>query len=120
MSTPQRITRSMSSHPPSSGTTTAPGPPVANANPYHVDLVIPYSIAFGSWDRGIAQKYIKEGYEDLLRALEGEGGLRVATKMGRGGKGKEEVWVFVSATEEKIDELVERERYAEYLLLSSC
>jgi anoctamin-10 len=109
----------MSSYPPSAAAmhtashNTAPGPPVSakvNPNPFNVDLVIPFSIALGSWDRNVAQRYIKEGYEDLIRALEGEGGLRVATKMGRGGKGKEEVWVFIGATEEKVDELVEREK----------
>jgi anoctamin-10 len=75
-----------------------------------VDLVIPYSIASGSWDKAIAQRYIREGYEELLKALEGEGGLKVATKFGRGEKGKEEIWVFVGATSEKVDELVEREK----------
>jgi hypothetical protein len=57
-----------------------------------------------------AQEEIREGYEGLLRALEGEG-LRVATRPGRAGKGKEEIWVFVSASDEKIRELVERERW---------
>lgn len=124
-STPQRITRSMSSQPPSLAPVadTAPGPPipardtstVLNAahisNPYNVDLVIPFSISIGkSSDRTSEQREIREGYEELLRALEGVGGLRIATRVPPGKKGKEEVWVFVGAGQEKIEELVEVEK----------
>ncbi|WVQ82899.1 hypothetical protein IAT38_005035 [Cryptococcus sp. DSM 104549] len=108
---------------------TAPGPPVKstqlpsplgpavtsrlNDNPFNVDLVIPYNIALSKKDlkdRPKALEDIKQGYEELLRALEGEGGLKVGTRGGRGGKGQEEIWVFVGATEDKVEELVERER----------
>ncbi|KAK8844765.1 hypothetical protein IAR55_006615 [Kwoniella newhampshirensis] len=118
---------------PTSSAATAPGPPVANrdssltqafsphlpgtagqhypSNPYQVDFVIPFSIAVSKGqDRQQAQREIKTGYEELLRALEGEGGLKVASKGGRGGKGQEEVWIFVGASEEKVNELVEREK----------
>ncbi|KAL7420471.1 hypothetical protein Q5752_004421 [Cryptotrichosporon argae] len=118
----------MSSQPPSHAT--APGPPVTHpnilpkaapgqpvarsgtttpCNPYDVDLVVTFSIAIGSGDRKVAEVEIKEGYETLLRALEGEG-LRIASAAGRAGKGKEEVWVFVGGTEQVIDRLVEREK----------
>ncbi|ORY26484.1 calcium-activated chloride channel-domain-containing protein [Naematelia encephala] len=125
-STPQRVTRSMSSQPRS--TPTSAGPPIQlgdisshsstalavdaahPSNPYQVDLVIPFDISLGSTERTVAQQDIREGYERLLHALEGEGGLRVATKAGRGGKGKEELWIFVGAGDDKIAELVERER----------
>lgn len=128
LDTPQRITRSKSSQPPASPT--APGPPVPvrdtskqamlnsasggshSCNPFDVDLVIPYDISSGKEDRLKAQEEIREGYEGLLRALEGEG-LRIATRPGRAGKGKEEIWVFVSASAEKIRELVERERWVQ-------
>ncbi|WVR03117.1 hypothetical protein IAU60_000107 [Kwoniella sp. DSM 27419] len=137
--TPQRVTRSMSSQPPTRGQiasdglvegpptmSTAPGPPVqavgagsrphpaidrVSSNPFRVDFVIPFSVAVGkNQARAQSQGEIKEGYELLLRALEGEGGLKIATRAGRGGKGQEEVWVFVGATEEKVGELVEREK----------
>ncbi|TYJ51955.1 hypothetical protein B9479_007444 [Cryptococcus floricola] len=110
---------------------TAPGPPVRTSpsssiapsvphtpapivdNPYDVDLVVPYSIALSKKDlknRTKAELEIKEGYEQLLRAIEGHGGFKVATKPGRAGKGQEEVWVFISASEEKVERLVEEER----------
>lgn len=121
--TPQRITRSRSSNQtPLAAADTAPGPPIPArgvstrfdaahlSNPFRVDLVIPYSIALGSSDRLKAQSEAREGYELLLRALEGEGGLKVATRAGKTGKGKEEVWVFVGAEDEKVDELVEQEK----------
>lgn len=128
--TPKRVTRSMSHQPsPQSSdghiASTAPGPPVSARNPiklgtplggvenssYQVDFVIPYDVSVGKGqNRSTAQGEIKEGYERLLRALEGEGGLKVGTKSGRGGKGKEEVWVFVSISDRKLSELVERER----------
>ena len=115
----------MSSQPiaaPIETSSTAPGPPVAArgtalaigathpCNPFQVDLVLPFDLS-ASGDRVKAQREIREGYEELLRALEGEGGLRVASRPGRGGKAKEEVWVFVGAGEDKVSELVERERY---------
>lgn len=106
---------------------TAAGPPIPNrqiskrpskakdsehpCNPFQVDLVIPFDISQPSGvDRAKAQAEIRGGYEVLLRALEGEGGLRLATRPGRGGKGKEEVWVFVGVSDEKMGELIERER----------
>lgn len=104
---------------------TAPGPPVpfrgvsANpsfakdaehpSNPFQVDLVIPFNISLAKGDRARAQTEVRDGYERLLRALEGEGGLRVASRPGRAGRGQEEVWVFVGVSEEKLTELVERE-----------
>lgn len=105
---------------PTSSSGTAPGPPLSDrhsttateaehpSNPFEVDLVIPFSIALGKGDRLAEQRDIKDGYEVLLRALEGEGGLRIASRRGRSGKGKEEVWVFVGASEDKLGELVER------------
>jgi len=131
--TPQRVTRSKSSQPPvelktmAMSSSTAPGTPVPArntsinpssalgvshpSNPFEVDFVIPFSIAVGKVDRVTAQNEIRASYEELLRALEGEGGLRVATKAGRGKKGDEQVWVFVGAGEEKVTELVEREKW---------
>ena len=80
------------------------------SNPFQVDLVIPFSIASGEGDRAQEQTEIRDGYEVLLRALEAEGGLKIASRPGRAGKGKEEVWVFVRAGEDKVSELVEREK----------
>ena len=130
-STPQRLTRSKSSQPQPLGsaiaaTDTAPGPPVPSrdssikpnlavdavhpSNPFQVDLVIPFSISAGK-DRVRDQAQVKEQYEALLRALEGEGGLKVASRPGRTkGKGAEEIWIFVGAADEKVSELAERER----------
>ncbi|KAK4684084.1 anoctamin-10, partial [Tremellales sp. Uapishka_1] len=104
----------MSHQPPTASHSTAPGPPIPNretslslqSNPYQVDLVLPFDISSKTKDE---RESIRQAYEELLRALEGEGGLRLATRVGRGGKGQEEVWVFVGAGEEKIDELVEKE-----------
>ena len=77
-----------------------------------MDLVIPISISLGDKkDRTTTQLEIRESYEELLRALEREGGLRIASRPGRAGKGKEEVWVFVGAGDDKVFELVEREKY---------
>ena len=125
-STPQRVTRSMSSNPNINPVTSAttPGPPVPNqvtslfnhqetpfpCNPFEVDLVIPFDISIGKDDRTTAQQKIREGYEELLRALEGVGGLKIASRPGRAGKGKEEVWVFVGGDDEKISQLVEQEK----------
>jgi anoctamin-10 len=130
-SIPQRATRTRSSQKLNAGPTaaagTAPGPPIPNrdtsahpstaldvtqpTNPFQVDLVIPYSVAITKGqDRSAAQQEIRQGYEALLRALEGEGGLKVATRGGRGAKGDEEVWVFVAVGDEKVQELVEREK----------
>lgn len=96
--------------PPTSFTSAGPSVPErVTSNPFQVDLVIPFSIAVGDGSRLAAQNEIRQGYEELLRALEGEGGLRIASRPGRAGKGKEEVWVFVGAGEEKVSELVERE-----------
>jgi len=102
---------------------TAPGPPVPArdtstvldaahlSNPFQVDLVLPYSIALGKGDRVVEQQQIREGYESLLRALWGVGGLRLASRVPKGKKGKEEVWLFVGISEDKVDELVQMERY---------
>lgn len=101
---------------------TSPGPPIPSrdsstkldaahvSNPFQVDLVIPYSISLGKLGKLTGQQEIRQGYEDLLRALEGEGGLRIASRAAVGAKSKEEVWIFVGAGEEKVKELVERER----------
>ena len=129
--TPQRVTRSMSNYPSLGYETSAtiPVPPVPGrstsihpttaidtthpSNPFQVDLVIPISISLDKKDRATAQLEVRESYEELLRALEREGGLRIASRPGRAGKGKEEVWVFVGAGDEKVSELVEREKYVE-------
>ncbi|WVQ64321.1 uncharacterized protein L199_002483 [Kwoniella botswanensis] len=125
---PQRVTRSMSNHPPSTAAPppaadTAPGPPVqarstslnqVDTNPYKVDFVIPYSISVDkSQDRLQAQQEIKDGYEELLRVLESEDGLRISTRAkpsNNSAKGQEEIWVFVGAEDGKVVELVEREK----------
>lgn len=108
------------------GVETAPGPPVPirdtsikpssaldvehPTNPFQVDFVIPFDVSVQKGqERSAAQEEVKEGYERLLRALEGERGLKVGSRSGRGGKGKEEVWVFVSISDQKLTELVERE-----------
>lgn len=103
---------------------TAPGPPVPlrdtsltldaahPSNPFQVDFVIPYDLSAKKGEnRAVVQEEMKEGYERLLRALEGEGGLKVASrsKPAKKDKGGQEVWVFVSIGEEKLAELVERE-----------
>jgi anoctamin-10 len=126
-STPQRSTRSKSSQNVRPGLTTAkstaPGPPVPArdsstvldavhlSNPFHVDLVIPYSIALGKGDRISEQREIRDGYESLLRDLEGVGGLKLASKVPKGEKGKEEVWLFIGLSDDKFDELVQMERF---------
>ncbi|XAO22454.1 hypothetical protein I312_101225 [Cryptococcus bacillisporus CA1280] len=106
---------------------TSPGPPVRSAptkstsllpsgpindNPYNVDLVVPYSIALSKKDlknRSQAEVEIKEGYVYLLRELEGSG-FRLASKAGTGNKGQEEVWIFVGASEERVEQLLKEER----------
>lgn len=128
----------MSSHPPDTApvslappmdaAATSPGPPIQTrgisqkpqlakhvdqpTNSYQVDFVLPFDISLSSspTDRAQSIADTRSAYEALLTALEGEGGLKVASRRGRGGKGKEEVWVFVSASDEKIGELVEREK----------
>jgi hypothetical protein len=83
------------------------------SNPFQVDFVIPYDISISKKDQGNKASVvgeIKDGYESLLRALEGEGGLKVGSRKGKGEKGKEEVWVFVGVSDEKVQELVEREK----------
>lgn len=140
MSVPrQRVTRSKSQQPSPEQTSrvslspevqsssTSAGPPVPSkmdithpSNPFAVDFVIPFDISTKG-DRAKVGE-VREGYESLLRALEGEGGLKVASrpaKISKGDKkdndkqekGKEEVWVFVGISEEKVAELVERERF---------
>lgn len=100
---------------------TAPGPPIPlretslsamhNSNPFQVDLVIPFSISIEGKDKAAGSRDVREGYERLLNALEGVGGLRIASRVPKGPKGKEEVWVFVGISEEKLEELQEIERY---------
>lgn len=137
MSVPkQRVTRSKSQQPiqPEDSVQLAPevkasstsaGPPVPSkmdsshpSNPFNVEFVIPYDISIkGDRSKGVSE--VREGYEALLRALEGEGGLKVASRPAKvSGKDKkeddkkpEEVWVFVGISDEKAKELVERERY---------
>jgi anoctamin-10 len=142
MSVPrQRVTRSKSQQPIPETTTnesslslapevkssyTSAGPPVPlkmdtthPSNPFNVDFVIPFDISTKG-DRSKSVQEVKEGYEALLRALEGEGGLKVGSKAAwtsgkekdkkdeKKGK-KDEVWVFVGISDEKVNELVERE-----------
>ena len=136
MSAPrQRVTRSKSQQPTSDevalspeikASSTSAGPPVPTkldtahpSNPFSVDFVIPYDISIkGDRARGVDE--VKNGYEALLRALEGEGGLKVGSraawtpkkdKKDDDEKKTEEVWVFVGISEEKVSELVERESY---------
>lgn len=71
---------------------------------------------------------VKEGYEALLRALEGEGGLKVGSRPAwssvktktdkktdqdekKSKDKKDEIWVFIGISDEKLNELVERESY---------
>lgn len=76
------------------------------SNPYDVDLVIPYDI---SGEKSEAPE-IERGYRRLTDALQ-SAGLRIASRPAKGkGKGQEEVWVFVGASDAKIKELVEREQ----------
>ena len=125
MAAPQRSTRSKSytSRPDlRTAKSTAPGPPLSArdtsavldavhlSNPFHVDLVVPYSIALGKGDRSVEQQEIRDGYETLLRDLESVGGLRLASRVPKGKKGEEEVWLFIGISEEKLQELVEMER----------
>lgn len=86
---------------------TPASPKSADTNPFHVDLVIPFSVAPGA---NRAPAPIAAAYDRLISALEGEGGLRVTARPGRAGKGAEEVWVFVGASDGKVAELVARER----------
>jgi anoctamin-10 len=137
MSAPrQRVTRSKSQQPipddekaqlapEVKASSTSAGPPVPSkldsnhpSNPFNVDFVIPYDISIkGDRTKGVSE--VREGYEALLRVLEGEGGLKVASRPAKvSGKDKkedekkpEEVWVFVGISDEKAKELVERERY---------
>ncbi|WVN88537.1 uncharacterized protein L203_103748 [Cryptococcus depauperatus CBS 7841] len=115
----------MVSHIPTAST--APGPPVSsspgsmplsviNENPYNVDLVLPYDISIGKAerDRQLAEQSIKDGYEELLRALEASG-FRVASRGGRGARGNEQVWVFVGASEQKVEQLIKEERHLDTL-----
>ena len=144
MSVPrQRVTRSKSQQPipdpdnqdadsglapPIKVSSTTPGPPVPMSldnthpsNPFNVDFVIPFDISIPKGQRAEVVGEIKEGYERLLRALEGEGGLKVGTRPAHSSatakdkkdekeKKVEEVWVFVGISDEKLTELVERER----------
>ncbi|TXT10622.1 hypothetical protein VHUM_02127 [Vanrija humicola] len=88
-----------------------PKPTPTDTNPFHVDLVIPFSVAPGA---NRAPAPIAAAYHRLVEALEGEGGLRVTARPGRAGKGAEEVWVFVGASDSKVAELVARERLLDH------
>ncbi|BEJ17630.1 hypothetical protein CspHIS471_0610310 [Cutaneotrichosporon sp. HIS471] len=81
-----------------------------DSNPFHVDLVIPYDISLRGAERREALYDAQGGYSRLLAALESIGGLRIACRPGRGGKGAEDIWVFVGASDAKISELAEMER----------
>ncbi|WWC90176.1 uncharacterized protein L201_005109 [Kwoniella dendrophila CBS 6074] len=90
-----------------------------NTNPYNVDFVIPFSISIAkNQNRLEAQQEIKEGYEELLKALESEDGIKIGSKAkpvkkdksGKKIESEEEIWIFISAEDEKVNELVERER----------
>jgi anoctamin-10 len=111
--------------PPIKVSSTAPGPPVPisldhthPSNPFNVDFVIPYDISIKGGNRTEVVAEVKEGYERLLRALEGEGGLKVGTRPAHSStkdkkdenKKVEEVWVFIGISDDKLSELVERER----------
>lgn len=87
----------------------APVGPI-NDNPFGVDLVIPFDVALKSGDRQEAQRDAQAGYARLIQALQSQQGLRIASQPGRGGKGNEEIWVFVGASDSFIDELLEREQ----------
>ena len=98
MSVPrQRVTRSKSQQPIQDegsvqlapevkASSTSAGPPVPSkmdsnhpSNPFNVDFVIPYDISIkGDRTKEVAE--VREGYERLLRVLEGEGGLKVASR----------------------------------------
>ena len=85
------------------------------------DITLKKSKGNNKYGRAEELKEIRDRYEELVRALEGVG-ARVATKCppvrkGKGGKAKEveEVWVFVGVEEDKMRELVDRERYVHYL-----
>jgi anoctamin-10 len=91
------------------------------SNPFNVDFVIPYDISIKGTNRTEVVGEVKEGYERLLRALEGEGGLKVGTRPAHSSaiakekkdekeKKVEEVWVFIGISDDKLSELVERER----------
>lgn len=64
-----------------------------------------------SQGRSEAAGEVKECYTRLINKLRGVGGLRVTARpgIGRGKEGKE-VWIFLRAEDEKITELVQREK----------
>lgn len=82
-----------------------------NDNPFGVDLVIPFSVALTGRDRQAEQRDAQAEYSRLIAALQSEPGLRIASHPGRGGKGNEEIWVFVGASDTKVAELIDRERW---------
>jgi hypothetical protein len=81
-----------------------------SSNPFNVDLVIPYDISLKGAERRDALYDTQGGYSRLISALESVGGLRIASRPGRGGKDAEDLWVFVGASDAKIAELAETER----------
>lgn len=81
-----------------------------SSNPFKVDLVIPYDISLKGAERRDALYDTQGGYSRLTAALESVGGLRIASRPGRGGKDAEDIWVFVGASDDKIAELAETER----------
>ena len=86
-------------------------PTSSNTNPYNVDFVLPFDISIAKGDRVKAREEVGQGYLALLTALESAGGLQVASKVPKGKRGEQEVWIFVSATEDKVKELVDMERW---------
>lgn len=81
-----------------------------SGNPFGVDLVIPYDVSLRGAERNEALYDVQAGYTRLIGALESVGGLRIASRPGRAAKGSEEVWVFVGASDHKINELLSTER----------
>lgn len=95
---------------PAASTTALNGAGTDDSNPFDVDFVIPFDISAHGSDRAGAQQDAAQGYQRLINALQSEGGLRIASRPGRGGKGAEDVWVFVGASDDKVAELVDREQ----------
>lgn len=82
-----------------------------DGNPFGVDLVIPFDVSLRGAARNEALYDAQAGYTRLIQALQSVGGLRIASRPGRAaGKGNEEIWVFVGASDAKVHELVEEEK----------
>lgn len=92
--------------------------PMEPPNTYGTLLVIVYDTDLSTFakppynqGRHEAAGEVKECYTRLINKLRGVGGLRVTARPGilRGKEGKQ-VWIFVRAEDEKITELVQREK----------